>query len=140
MDWSPGAPGEFPVGWSISGSVGRLLYIFSTTNKKVGRRLSDTGQPPLSPRPFGLFLTNVYANVYATLSNPCLAHTDTDSDSTETSYNRKWKSKGRAEKLRDKGVKSLHSNASKCKKLNDLFGSSSTSATDANIEVLNQWK
>ena len=46
------------------------------------------------------------------------------------------KGKGGAEKLRDKRVKSLHSNASK---LTNLFGSSSsTCATDLNIEVVDQ--
>lgn len=50
------------------------------------------------------------------------------------------KCKGGAEKLRDKKVKSLHSNAIRCKKLTDLFSScSTTSATDAaNTEVLDE--
>jgi len=52
------------------------------------------------------------------------------------------KRKGGAEKLRDKKVKKLKTNAIHCKKLTELFGSSSTStsgsATDTNVEVLDR--
>ena len=56
--------------------------------------------------------------------------------------NQSKKRKGGAEKLRDKKVKSLKSNAIHCKKRTELFGSSSTStsgtATDPNVEVLDR--